>query len=246
VGGRVQIRFKPVDSFAQVTINETGRDISEEILPYLFDLFPPANGPIASEYDAFGLGLGTTRQLIEMHGGTVRAANLGGGEGASFIVNLPLIPLSSALPQSNSDRPELTVKRGCSLKALPRLDGVRILLIEEDSEMSDLVTSALTQCGADTKSLDAAIALNAIEHWHADILISDLRMPSGVSHKLISKVSALKSEPGEKVSPMRLPARAVVKYWMRALPEGSQIAVKIPFATAALVMNAAKCQSNVL
>jgi signal transduction histidine kinase/CheY-like chemotaxis protein len=242
-GGKVRIRFKSVDSFAQVTINDSGKGISKEIFPYLFNLFPPANGPIASKNDTFGLGLGTIQQLIEMHGGTIRADDLREGEGANFVVNLPLAPLPSTLPQWNSDGPELMIKQGCSSKALPRLDGVGILLQEEDPDTRDLLTSALIQRGADTKPLDV-IALGALENWQADILVSDLRMPGGVSHKLISKVRALKSEPEEKVSPMLLPARAVVKYWMRALPASSQMALKIPFDTATFIMNAAKFVSK--
>ncbi|HWP44126.1 MAG TPA: ATP-binding protein [Blastocatellia bacterium] len=231
-GGQVHIRLERVNSFAQIKVIDTGRGIARRFLPHVFDLFGPADSSFNRKPEGSGFGLGIVRHLVELHQGTVSAESAGEGRGATFTVKLPIAPAHAA--------EHYTAERAASGYDEPaRLEGLGILLIEDDPELRDSLILLVAQHGADVRA-SAAASLEAMEEWRPDLLVSDVDIPGGYSYKLISRVSALEAERGERIPVAALPAYAMVKYWMKSLPAGSQMRLAKPVEPARLLKSIVK------
>jgi len=163
-----------------VTVRDTGEGIAPEFLPRLFDRFTQADTSPTRRHGGLGLGLAIVRHLVDLHGGTVTAESTGRGKGATFRVLLPV-----ALTEV--DEPS-AVARGPAI-ALPRLDGVEILLVEDDRDALDAMTHALRWVGATvrgaTSAKDAWVAFRGSE---PDVVVSDLSMPDEDGYSLLRRI----------------------------------------------------------
>src|SRR5207244_6324798 len=121
-GGCVDVRLRRAESHVELSVSDTGEGISADFLPHIFERFRQADSTSTRAHGGLGLGLGIVRHLVELHGGTVRAESAGPGQGATFVVCLPLPAVRGAFP-----RPEAAAAAELSLDALPALDGVRVL-----------------------------------------------------------------------------------------------------------------------
>lgn len=195
-GGSVEVSLKRDGSQAQLQVKDTGKGISAEFLPYVFDYFRQADASTTRKHGGLGLGLAIVRHLVELHGGTVRADSPGEGQGATFTVNLRLM---QAHPQT-SDRREL-------FKNPVNLVGLQVLVVDDEVDTRELITFVLEQDGAQVTAVaSASEALVAIERWKPDVLISDIGMPQEDGYTLIRKVRA--SEAGQSIPAVALTAYA--------------------------------------
>jgi CheY-like chemotaxis protein/two-component sensor histidine kinase len=228
-GGRVQVWLERVNSQVQIVISDTGEGISSEILPYIFDRFRQADSSSTRQYGGLGLGLGLAivRHLVEMHGGTVDAESAGQGRGATFIVKLPLIATRSvdASPQAEeqvhptAESPARA--RGPAFDCPPELQGLHVLVVDDDEDARHLIKTVLEQCKAQVTVVpSAAAALTVLQDSRLDVLVSDLGMPQEDGYSLISKVRALPPERGGSIPAAALTAYARVEDRMRVLRSG--------------------------
>jgi len=181
-GGRVDVEVRRRGNDVVVTVRDTGRGIPAEFLPYVFDRFRQADGGITRTKGGLGLGLAIVRHLVELHGGTVAVESAGENQGASFSVTFPILPVQrSDDPRGRADHEGVT----------PRLDGVWVLVVEDNADTREMVAMILANAGAAVKtvsSVTAAEAAVAAATW--DVLVSDLGMPDGDGYDLIRRIRA--------------------------------------------------------
>ncbi|HEX8370761.1 MAG TPA: PAS domain S-box protein [Pyrinomonadaceae bacterium] len=235
--GRIQIRLERINSHVEIIVTDTGIGISPEILPYIFDRFRQADSATTRKSGGLGLGLAIVRHLVEMHGGTVEAESDGEGHGSTFTVKLPLIALRSVdLVTGSAERVHPNSNSSVPFDCVSELDGLRILVVDDEEDGRALVTTVLEQCGATVMPVDSAqAALKALREERFDILLSDIGMPGEDGYSLIRKVRALSSAEGGNMPAAALTAYARVEDRMRVLRSGFQIHLPKPVEPAELV-----------
>ena len=197
--GRIQVQLRKVKSHVEIVVSDNGEGIQPEILPFIFDRFRQGDSTTTRPHGGLGLGLALVRHLVDLHGGRVRAASEGPGRGATFVVELPIAMLSSEAGAT----PEASAATG----ALP-LQSVRVLLVDDDADGLDLTTVMLTNSGAQVKTaVSVAAALDVLESWPADVLVSDIEMPREDGYELLRRIRAK-----ERGGRTRLPALALTAY----------------------------------
>ena len=233
-GGSVQVKLAPVASFTEITVSDTGAGISAAFLPHVFDRFRQADASSTRKQGGLGLGLALVKYLAEMHGGTVDVHSEGEGKGATFTVRLPRVAISAGegrrgLRSWQDEASEAT-----------QLDGLRVLVVDDDDDARDLVTTVLTQSNAEIKtaaSVDEALGiLTECDDWQPEVLISDVEMPGADGYALIRRVRALEAERGGgRLPAVALTAYARVEDRTRALAAGFQRYISKPLEPAELL-----------
>ncbi|WP_408104044.1 ATP-binding response regulator [Tolypothrix campylonemoides] len=202
-GGRVEIRLERVGTQTQITVSDTGKGISPDFLPYVFDSFRQADSATTRKFGGLGLGLAIVRHLTELHGGVVTAHSLGEGKGATFTLRLPLIKKGAELenePSANCTTQEF---------ATSPLAGLQILVVDDEVDTRDYISFVLEQAGANVISAESADrALQILVQFTPDILLSDIGMPEMDGYGLIRKVRAMSSEQGGEIPAIALSAYA--------------------------------------
>jgi CheY-like chemotaxis protein/anti-sigma regulatory factor (Ser/Thr protein kinase) len=234
-GGRVIVSLAHVASHVEVTVSDTGKGIAPEFLPHVFDRFRQADATTMRAYGGLGLGLAIVRQLVELHGGTVRVDSAGEGQGSTFTVSLPLVAARSAGSDAGeAQQPEFKLPE---LECPPELINLRVLVVDDETDTCELLQAILEGCGAQVKTAGSvAAALEAVAEEVFDVLISDIGMPDEDGYSLIVKVRALNKEQGGKI-----PAAAALTAYVReedrirVLRSGFQIHVPKPISPGELV-----------
>ncbi|WP_017315250.1 response regulator [Mastigocladopsis repens] len=234
-GGRVQVRLERVNSHVEITVADTGRGIDPEFLPYLFERFRQADSSTTRIYSGLGLGLAIVRHLVELHGGTVHAESIGEGKGATLTVRLPLVKESRKAGKPGSHRcagvspVEATgVSRGENT-AVPILDGVRILVVDDEADTRDFLVAAIEMCGGEVIAVSSVVeAIQVISQQRLDVLVSDIGMPGEDGYSLIRKVRTLPKEQGGEIPAVALTAYARAEDRMRSLSAGFQMHLSKP------------------
>ena len=229
-GGRVELRLRRANTHAEVVVEDTGPGIPRTFLPHVFERFRQADGSSTRAHGGLGLGLAIVRHLVEAHGGTVRADNAAEGTGSVFTVRLPIMghepPMLAAAPEA----PGLTLQRSQDL------EGLRVLVVDDEADTRDMVCAILRSQGAQVEvASSAADALAALPDARPHILVSDVEMPGQDGYELIRKVRGPPAEAGGKVPAAALTAYARPEDRMRALMAGFQIHVPKPVQPAELV-----------
>ena len=237
MGGRVSVRLERADSHIEIAVSDDGAGITPEFLPHVFDRFRQADQRISRQHGGLGLGLAIVRHLVELHGGTVSAESAGEGQGSTFTVRLPLAPVYQAEPPA----PPAGVPDALPAYGLPeRLDGLKILVVDDEADTLVMLRVGLTQCGARVTAVgSAAAALDAMAAGRPDLLISDIGMPFEDGHQLIRKIRALPAEAGGRVPAIALTAYARTEDRLQALRAGYQMHVPKPVDLAELATVAA-------
>jgi len=221
--GRVEVRLEYSSSHAQVQVIDTGKGISPEFLPYVFERFRQAESTETRAHGGLGLGLAIVRRLVELHGGTVGAESLGEGQGATFTVLLPLVPQSQ-------------MSQGIAPESPPDLRGIKVLLVDDDEDLRELFPFLLEQAGVIvTATASAEEALAALSQFQPDLLVSDIAMPEVDGYGLIQRVRALPPEQGGQVLAIALTAYAEEVASAQAIAAGFQSHVPKPVEIARLV-----------
>ncbi len=236
-GGRVQIRLERVNSYIEIIVTDTGMGIPATLLPHVFDRFRQADSTSTRQYGGLGLGLAIVRHLVEMHGGTVEVESAGEGLGSTFTVKLPLIAVRSAdLSPEKERREHPTGDRKVPFGYSSELEGVRILVVDDEEDSRMLVATVLEKCGAIVTAVgSAAEAFSKLQEQRPDVLLSDLGMPGEDGYSLIKKVRALSPEQGGQTPAAALTAFARLEDRMKVLRSGFQIHLPKPVEPAELI-----------
>src|SRR5262245_2071997 len=200
-GGRVTLRVDRSEAEARLVVQDTGRGISAEFLPHVFKRFSQADSSTTRTYTGLGLGLAIVRHLVELHGGTVSVESEGEGRGATFSVTLPL---RAAGNDGRAVKPPPT-------SSLPvRLDGIHVLVVDDDADSLALAAAVLTWSGAHVSTARSAMeALELMEHTVPDVLVSDIGMPDEDGFTFIRRLRARPLEQGGRVPAVALTAYAM-------------------------------------
>jgi len=240
--GRIEVALQRVNSEVQVSVGDSGEGISSEFLPYVFDRFSQGDGKSTRSHTGLGLGLAIVRQLVELHGGTVKAHSDGPGRGATFKLRLPVLSIN-LVPGSKSALSDSTltgarVTDGLSIECPPRLDGVRVLVVDDDSDTRQMLKAVLSECHADViTAASVAEAIKEIEQRKPDVLVSDLGMPEQDGYELIKQVRNTESaDNAARVPALALTAYAKAEDRVRALAGGYQVHLAKPVEPAEFVL----------
>jgi signal transduction histidine kinase len=226
-GGRVQISLQRVNSHVEIMVSDTGEGIRADLLPYIFDRLRQGDSSASRPRAGLGVGLVLVRHLVELHGGSVFAESPGEGQGATFVVKLPLmIAEIRAEPIAHPTEPLLPDVS---------LAGLRVIVVDNDSAAVDLIAEVLTRAGGEVRGCASAeIALHTLGQWRPDVLVSDIEMPGSDGYTLIRKVRALPPEQGGKTPAVALTAFSRPEDRIRSLMAGFNIHVSKPVDPAEL------------
>jgi PAS domain S-box-containing protein len=236
-GGKVQVRLERINSRVEITVSDTGQGIKPEFLPYIFDRFRQADSSLSRAHGGLGLGLAIVRHLVELHGGKVEAQSAGEGYGATFTVGLPItIRQNKNRYRTGSLEIQESTSGSIMPDCPPRLDNLRVIVIEDEPDARDLLVAVLDECGAEVRAAaSAAEGMELLEQREPDVLISDIEMPYEDGYSLIKKVRALPAERGGHVLAIALTAHARNDDRLRALSLGFDAHVTKPMDPMELV-----------
>jgi signal transduction histidine kinase len=234
-GGRIQVRLQRINSHAEVVVSDTGKGIDSKTLPYIFERFRQGDSSTTREHGGLGLGLAIVRHLVELHGGMVYAFSDGEGKGAQFTVQLPIL-ISVGAPQGGEPRVHPTLGGRVSA-GVPSLAGLRVLVVDDEADARDIVSAILGEAGAEVATASSSReAIDVIDQWKPDILISDIGMPGESGYDLIEKVRALPQDKGGRIPAIALTAYARTQDRLRILSSGFQMHVPKPIEPIELAM----------
>ena len=200
-GGRVDLTVSVLDRQAILTVRDNGRGIEANFLPRIFDRFAQADSSPTRAAGGLGVGLALVRELVERHGGEIEARNVGTGPGAIFTARFPLQPAESL-----GLEPAVGTAVEQPIVSAP-LDGVRVLVLDEDLEGRELLRVVLQHRGAAVRTAaTVAEALEALEAWQPDVLVSDRVSPTHDSYALVGRIQSLDSDRGGRIPAVALTA----------------------------------------
>jgi signal transduction histidine kinase len=228
VGGRVSIRAYREGADVCAQVSDNGEGIRADALPFIFDPFQQADASTTRRHGGLGLGLAIVKQLVVAHGGTVHVASEGEGKGATFLVRLPARAPPKAI-DAPSARAATRVEAPKGGNGAPRLDGLRLLVIDDEADTLALLEDALGGLGAEVHvAASAEEGLQAFSAVRPDVVVSDIGMPEADGCLLIRKIRALPPELGGRTPAVALTAYARAEDAQRAFSAGYQMHVPKP------------------
>ncbi len=224
--GQVVVDLSLRDAHVCLSVTDTGVGFSAATTPLLFERFRQGDSSSTRPFGGIGLGLGIVRHLTEMHGGTVSARSAGPGCGATFEVLLPQRAMAVTVPH-----PEPLAERS------PLLDGISVLVVDDDSAALEFARSSLERFGASV--ITAQSADEGRRHFRAsppDVLLSDLRLPGDAGYQFIQDLRALDHERGRHTPAAALTRLARASDRRDALAAGYEMHVATPIDPFELAM----------
>ncbi|MBD2122032.1 ATP-binding protein [Trichocoleus sp. FACHB-262] len=239
-GGQVEVKLEQIGSQAQIRVSDTGKGIAPEFLSYIFDYFRQADSTTTRIFGGLGLGLAIARHLVELHGGMIQAASAGEGQGATFVIRLPLWQVEER------NQHELLPGDAAVLSLQPWLTTLRILLVDDDADTREVVEFILNQAGATVTAVGSAgAALQALSQAQHDLLLSDIGMPQMDGYMLIRQVRSLPPEQGGTIPAIALTAYAGELNQQQVLAAGFQQHVAKPIEPDYLIKAIAQLMGRV-
>jgi CheY-like chemotaxis protein/anti-sigma regulatory factor (Ser/Thr protein kinase) len=242
-GGQIEVSLARGPSHIQITVSDTGKGIEAGFLPHIFERFRQADASTTRQHGGLGLGLAIVQQLVEMHGGSIRASSGGEKKGSVFSIDLPLLAadpnpigtprfrLAGAGPRSASARSELA--------------GVRVLVVDDEKDAREMVRRILNDCGATvTMAASAAEALELFPALMPHVLISDVGMPEMDGYELLRRLRNLANGEGRDFPAIALTALARTEDRERAMHAGFHIHMAKPIEPHELVAAVARATSG--
>jgi signal transduction histidine kinase/CheY-like chemotaxis protein len=237
-GGQVKVNAATSSGRVVLTVSDTGQGIDPRFLPHVFEPFRQANGATTRRHGGLGLGLAIVRQIVDAHGGQIGAHSAGAGLGSSFKVTLPVehaARVSTELDSAPRSEP------GTAVTTEQRLDGIKVLVVDDDDDGRELMARVLTTHGADVSLLPSAEhALEEIERFRPDVLVSDIAMAELDGYTLIRNVRALEPDRGGRTPALAVTAHAGKDVAQRVLESGFQRYALKPLEVVELVGNVAE------
>jgi CheY-like chemotaxis protein/two-component sensor histidine kinase len=234
-GGEVVVKLERVNSRAEIIVQDSGIGIEAGFLPLVFERFRQADASTTRSYGGLGLGLSIVKDLVELHGGTVRAHSDGEGQGATFTVSLPLTGDGTEVQeQSGGSKPGVI---NCDAVDL---DGVSVLVVDDEPDARTLIHRILTYCEAEVfTAASGAEGLQLLKTHRPDVLISDIGMPETDGFQFIRQVRQLSPEEGAHTPAIALTAFASSEDRTAALLAGFQVYVVKPIEAQELLVTVA-------
>lgn len=238
-GGRIHVLAERVDSSLRISVRDTGKGIAPEFLPYVFDRFKQEDGTSTRAHGGLGLGLAISRNIVELHGGTIAVNSKGEGQGATFVVTLPMSSLRS---ENRATSSRLSSSVGTAIfTPRPELMGLRVLVVDDEPDAREVVAAILEECGAVVRMAGSvAEALALVEEELPDLILSDIGMPGEDGYELIRRVRALPR--AAMIPAAALTAYARAEDRRKALDAGFMMHITKPVEPAELIAVMANLQ----
>ncbi|MER3477242.1 MAG: hybrid sensor histidine kinase/response regulator [Leptolyngbya sp. ERB_1_2] len=198
-GGRVEVILtdEALDH-AKIIVRDTGKGIVADALPYVFDRFWQEDSTNTRQFGGLGLGLAISRQIVELHGGTITAESAGEGQGTTFTVRLPL----------RAPVPVLAPLRSSSVEA-STLAGLRVLVVDDSKDSREFAEFVLSEAGSEVTAVDSAkAALNALSQQLPDVIVCDVGLPETNGYELIQHIRSRTLDQGGGVLAIALASYA--------------------------------------
>jgi PAS domain S-box-containing protein len=226
-GGLVVVGLSRLNSHVEIAVEDKGSGIHPDFLPHVFERFRQQDSSTTRSHGGLGLGLAIVHHLVEMHGGQVTAESEGVGRGTVFRVKLPVLSVSPRQGSGVERHPTAEEQQFDS--PMPSLEGISVLVVEDDKDARDVVTVILGQAGAEVVAVgSAAEALDLLPRRRWDVLLSDIEMPYEDGYSFIRKVRSLSPAEGGNIPATALTAHASTADRLRALQAGYQMHVPKP------------------
>jgi CheY-like chemotaxis protein len=226
-------------------VEDSGPGLEPAFIPFAFDRFRQGDSSSTRRQGGLGLGLAIVRNLVELHGGSVSAANREGG-GACFTVRLPLLGGRPARERRTLDGRYPGTERQVALALAPSLHGIRVLVVDDEPDSREITAEALSRCGADVTSAGSAEeGFAALKRNRPHVVLSDIEMPDEDGYSLVRRIRALPPEEGGATPAAAFTAYAGSEDRMRVLGAGFQIHVPKPVQPAELVAVVSSLARNV-
>jgi two-component system CheB/CheR fusion protein len=194
-GGRVDVRLRKDGDWIEFSVTDTGKGIEPEFLPHVFTAFSQSDVSSTRSFGGLGLGLAISKELVELHGGTIHAESAGAGKGATFVVRLP-----STAPDKSDKRKRQ--KLGSKAASTDLMVGSKILLIEDESQTREALEKLLEKNGAEVTAVGAAAeAFASFKKSRPNIIISDIGLPEEDGYALLQRIRSLEMESHESPTP---------------------------------------------
>lgn len=224
--GEVRLEIEREEDFVEIRVKDTGVGIKAEFLPHVFDRFRQADASSIRKFGGLGLGLAIVRHITEMHGGTVHAHSAGENKGSTFVVRLPLViqTLEETEAKERADRVR-TLENETELS----LDGMLILVVDDEEDTRQLLVQSLTFYGATVITANSAEqAFEELQEKNPDVMVSDIGMPDEDGYSLIRRIRLLPDRQHRDIPAIALTAFTRAQDRMRALTSGYQNHVSKP------------------
>jgi PAS domain S-box-containing protein len=245
-GGTISIKAYREGSDVYVRVNDTGEGIPAEVLPAVFEPFRQADASTTRRHGGLGLGLAIVKQLVAAHGGTVSATSDGPGSGAEFIVRLPA-RIDTIVPASSRLTPDASAYLAEAQRPSPRLDGLKLLVVDDEEDARVLLRAVLSLQGAEVEVAGSVEeALQAFERLRPDVVVSDIGMPVADGYALIRKIRALATDKGGRTPAIALTAYARAEDVQRAFAAGYQGHIAKPVEPAQIATIVANLGGRIL
>jgi PAS domain S-box-containing protein len=223
-GGRVAVKLEQIKNSAQITISDTGKGISPDFLPYIFNYFRQEDSSITRKFGGLGLGLAIVRHLVELHGGTIAAHSPGIEQGATFTVRLPTI-IPDLDPSGTSQPQNISFD----------LNGIKVLVVDDDADAREFVAFVLQMYQAEVITVSSALkALQVLAQLQLNILVSDIGMPHMDGYELLHQIRTTIPDFNRQIPAIALTAYAGKLDQQQALATGFQMHVPKPIEPDAL------------
>ncbi|MBI5631269.1 MAG: response regulator [Elusimicrobia bacterium] len=238
-GGKISLTVGRKGSYAQIMVSDNGQGIPAEFLPHVFDRFRQSENSLTRTHGGLGLGMSIVRDLVHLHNGTVEVSSAGVGRGSCFTVTLPLAQAAS--PLASGDEKPVQIQPPAALPGRPELNGLSILLVEDETDQREMLAFILSKYGARVTAVSCpSEAMESISRKAPDVIVSDLAMPGEDGYDFIRKVRKLPPAQGGHIPAAALTAYARPEDRTKAILAGYQIHIPKPIhpeELAALVAN---------
>jgi CheY-like chemotaxis protein/two-component sensor histidine kinase len=219
--GFVAVELRRVESQMELYVTDNGIGISPDFLPHVFDRFSQADSSITRTRGGLGMGLAIVKSLVELHGGVVSVFSKGEGQGSTFCMKLPI-----SVMQRDGGSPKVHPDLQAELKAREDLVGLKVLVVDDDPDTSEMLAFVFNQCGAIVQTARSVKeALQIFDKWAPELLVSDIGMPGEDGYHLIR---AIRQERGSRIPAVALTAMARIEDRIKALMAGYQMHVSKP------------------
>jgi signal transduction histidine kinase/ActR/RegA family two-component response regulator len=245
-GGSVQVVLQRINSHLEVSVVDSGEGIPEEFLPHVFDRFRQADATTTRRHGGLGLGLAIVRQLVELHGGSVRALSEGRGKGATFLVALPLASVHARAQPPRERRHPAAASVEVPTDACADIANLRILIVDDEPDSRALLRRLLEDCDAHVVDAPGAEqAYHLVKATQPDVIISDIGMPDEDGFSFIRRVRALSAEQGGVIPAIALTAYARAEDRINVVMAGFQHHLAKPVEAAELIAVVASLASRI-
>jgi CheY-like chemotaxis protein len=207
-GGRILVSVERAGEDVQIQVSDSGQGIGPDFLPFIFERFRQADGTTTRQHGGLGLGLAIVRHLIELHGGTIDVDSAGENKGSTFTIKLPLAPQDTKGRKKLAKDQLARETARASFVSLPPLDNVKVLLVDDDADTLQILSVMLIESRATVQTASSvAQALEILEWYQPNVLVTDLAMPGEDGYSLINKIRA-----GEALTERQMPVVALTSY----------------------------------